>query len=65
MLKISDVVNRLRELQEERGDVEIFEALRDYGWCEFTPESLTKFIRIATGQERGGPVVEYLVIGKH
>ncbi len=65
MLKISDVINRLRELQEERGDVEIFEALHDYGWREFTPESLAKFIRVATSQERGGPVVEHLVIGKH
>lgn len=62
---ISDIQRKLEWLRHERGDVEVFRALHEYGCEPFTEASLADFIRIETTTTREGSKIEQLVMGTH
>lgn len=66
-ITISEIIKKLEEFKLELDDVEIFEALPEYGSREFTILNLEKFIRIETiTHPRDNRKEEYkLVMGTH
>ena len=65
-MTISELEQVLAGWRKCFGDVEVNEALHEYGWRPLTAESVETFIRIETITYRDGrPTERNLVIGRH
>lgn len=64
-MKLSELETVLADLRGQIGDVEVNEALPEYGWKPITEESVGCLIRVETSQARGEATTQELVIGRH
>jgi len=65
-MKISELETHLAEFRGRLGDVEIWEALPEYGERELTDESIKKFLRIVVHTyPKENRSEDFLVIGCH
>ena len=63
---ISDLENYLEGLRHRHGDIEIHEAVKEYGHKDFTIESLASFIRIEQSYFKKEDITKHsLVVGRH
>jgi hypothetical protein len=67
-MKLSNMIELLIQYKNTLGDVEVYEASKEYGWDTFTEESFRKFLHletINTCSKEGVSKQDYLVMGKH
>lgn len=64
-MKISDIEKYLVAIRETLGDMEIVEAAHEYGTKEFTPETLSSFIRLEDTYRKDELTSQELVFGRH
>lgn len=65
-MKLSEMEAALATIREQFGDVEINEAVQEYGHKPFTNESFAAFVNFETSMYRDGrPDERNLVMGHH
>lgn len=63
-MKISELIDYLINMRKYQGNIEIFEARREYGYKEITEETLKTFIRRETETTKD-ETKEIWMIGRH